>query len=99
MIVTDTDNTYQNAQKMAKPIFIVIFKKLPWDKAQAEEIKSHFNFLKEDYYVLITFVDGQGDWTPEFKMFSDKELDPIDLKSLQQLIDKNVKEKEETKEG
>ena len=70
---------------MAKPIFIINFGKMPGTAKDRDEIIHHFNFLKQDYHIIILFEDRfPADTT--FQMFSDKEIDPIELDKLKELV-------------
>lgn len=69
---------------MAKPIFIVQVGFLPRDENDKIEVNKCFDYLREDYHVLIVFDDTKE--PVKFQMFSDKKLEPIDLKTLQDKI-------------
>lgn len=64
-----------------KPIFVVSFGILPQDEEMKEQIVKYFDPLKEDYHVLIHFEDRE-DRETKFKMFSDKEIEPIKIDEL-----------------
>jgi hypothetical protein len=68
---------------MSKPIFIVQFPSTT-TKDHAEHIVHYFNKKLVDYNV---FIVGNTENSWDFKLFSDKEIEPIELEKLKGLID------------
>ena len=65
---------------MAKPIFIIT---IPYE-AQLQEVEHYRGIVKKlegDYHVLLVGGDDLN-----FKMFSDKEIEPIQLEELKNIV-------------
>ena len=67
---------------MRKPIFIVTVPSY-FSEGEIDGIKEGLKHIGEDYHVLV--VTGNVE-DPEFKMFSDHEIEPIELEKLKELI-------------
>ena len=67
---------------MSKPIFIVQFPSTT-TKDQASQVSYYFNKNLVDYNVFVV-SNTQNIW--DFKLFSDKEIEPIELEKLKELI-------------
>ena len=68
---------------MPKPIFIIVIPGFPPQDKLAEIRNRYNNQLAEDYHVIVLHGGSSG---YEFKMFSDKEIEPIELEKLKELL-------------
>lgn len=66
---------------MAKPIFIINAPHI--DVEELEGLKKAISVFSDDYFTLI-INENREDW--KFQMFSDKEIEPIELQKLQELV-------------
>lgn len=69
---------------MSKPIFVI---QLP--NATSDFVKNMSEKLTgrmEDYHVLVLGTEGTMIKEPKFQLFSDKEIEPIELEKLKEII-------------
>ena len=74
---------------MAKPIFILKFRRLPSSEDERNlfmnELKETLKEIKEEYHILVIFED-LPDKGFDAQIFSDKEIEPIELEKLKEMI-------------